>query len=57
LREHILLSLPMHLVCREDCAGICPQCGQNRNSGHCECRDEKIDDRWSALRDLQLKRT
>ncbi|MDZ4799152.1 MAG: DUF177 domain-containing protein [Bryobacteraceae bacterium] len=55
LREHILLSLPMHLVCREDCAGICPQCGQNRNIGGCECKTERIDDRWAALRSLQLK--
>jgi uncharacterized protein len=55
LREHILLSLPMHLVCREDCAGICPQCGLNRNTGACECKSERIDDRWAALRSLQLK--
>lgn len=54
LREHILLSLPMHLVCREDCAGICPQCGLNRNTGACECKTERIDDRWAALRGLRL---
>ena len=53
LREHILLSLPMHQVCREDCAGICPTCGENRNTGNCQCKEEHVDDRWAALRDLR----
>lgn len=53
LREHILLSLPMHVVCREDCAGICPQCGQNRNTGTCSCKMQLVDDRWAALKDLR----
>jgi uncharacterized protein len=53
LREHILLSLPMHLLCREDCAGICPQCGENRNLAVCGCTQAKVDDRWAALRDLR----
>lgn len=53
LREHILLSLPMHTICREDCGGICASCGQNRNAGTCGCTEELIDDRWDALRDLR----
>jgi uncharacterized protein len=53
LREYILLSLPMHQICREECLGICPQCGQNRNSGACRCEPENIDDRWAALRDFK----
>ena len=55
LREHILLSLPMQLVCREDCKGICPVCGQNRNLTACGCHSKAEDDRWSALRDLKLR--
>ena len=35
LREFILLTLPMQRVCREDCKGICPVCGQNRNQKEC----------------------
>jgi uncharacterized protein len=54
LREHILLSLPMHQICRDDCAGICPICGANRNAGVCACTPEHVDDRWAALRDLRL---
>jgi uncharacterized protein len=53
LREHILLSLPMHKVCREDCAGICPKCGENRNTANCQCTEELVDDRWAALRGLR----
>lgn len=53
LREHILLSLPMHSICREECAGICPQCGQNRNTGTCTCTEQHVDDRWAALRGLK----
>jgi uncharacterized protein len=52
LREQILLALPMHRICREDCKGICPVCGQNRNTAECACRQEPTDDRWSALKNL-----
>jgi uncharacterized protein len=52
LREQILLSLPMQRVCREDCQGICPVCGANRNQSACGCHEEIQDDRWSKLRNL-----
>lgn len=55
LREHILLSLPMQLICRDDCRGICPVCGQDRNQVVCGCQGRALDDRWSALRDLKLR--
>jgi uncharacterized protein len=50
--EQILLALPMRVVCRDDCAGLCPSCGANRNlEGACHCEPEP-DPRWAALRDL-----
>jgi uncharacterized protein len=52
LREQILLALPMQRVCSEDCKGICPVCGRNRNETECQCRVEPADDRWGALRNL-----
>ncbi len=52
LREQVLLALPMHWICREDCKGICPVCGQNRNTAECACRQELTDDRWAALKHL-----
>ncbi len=49
LKEQVLLTLPMKNVCREDCAGLCPQCGQNRNLAVCSCKTEKIDARLAGL--------
>jgi len=53
LREQILLLLPMQRVCSDDCKGICPVCGRNRNEAFCNCRDEPANDRWSALRNIR----
>lgn len=57
LRENVLLAMPMQRVCRPECQGICPVCGQNRNLIHCECEAKLVDDRWSALKKLQVKGT
>lgn|SRR5262249_55747651 len=57
LREQILLALPMQRVCREDCLGICPVCGKNRNEAKCDCQANQAgDERWDALRKLELNR-
>ena len=51
--EQILLALPMRVTCKDDCAGICPTCGGNRNiAGACHCEPQG-DPRWEALRDLR----
>lgn len=52
VREFVLLQVPMHVLCRTDCRGLCPVCGRNRNLESCECSVPKTDDRWSALRKL-----
>jgi uncharacterized protein len=50
--EQIVLELPMRVLCNDDCAGLCPQCGENRNvEGACRCEPEP-DPRWAALADL-----
>ena len=54
LKEQILLWLPMRGICREDCEGICSQCGANLNRGACSCASSFSDPRWDALRKLQL---
>ena len=54
LREQVLLALPMQRVCSDVCKGICPVCGRNRNDSACDCRLESSDDRWGALRKLEL---
>ena len=53
VREQVLLALPMSAVCREDCKGLCPQCGIDRNSGTCSC-EKPIDPRLAALKGLKL---
>jgi uncharacterized protein len=50
LREELLLALPDFPVCREDCRGLCPTCGANRNDGDCGCRVESTDPRWEVLK-------
>ena len=49
--EDVFLSLPSKLLCKEDCKGICPQCGKNLNEGPCGCKKE-VDPRLAALLDL-----
>lgn len=55
LREVVLLALPMQLICSEDCRGICPVCGQNRNQRECGCHSVAADDRWNKLKDLRAE--
>ena len=40
VREQFILQRPMQLLCKEDCQGLCPQCGKNLNKGRCQCRPE-----------------
>jgi uncharacterized protein len=48
VRDALVLELPMAPLCREDCAGLCPQCGANRNEGECGCVAPR-DPRWANL--------
>lgn len=54
LRDYILLDLPITVVCREDCQGLCPSCGQNRNQGTCPCRPISPLSPFAALKDLKV---
>jgi uncharacterized protein len=49
VRQSILLELPMKPLCRADCAGLCPRCGQNLNERRCDCAIEPADPRLSQL--------
>jgi uncharacterized protein len=55
LREQVLLALPLKVICREDCKGLCPHCGTNLNSGQCSCTEPIDDPRWSALKEIRSK--
>src|SRR5271157_3548345 len=53
LREQVLLSLPVRTLCKPDCKGLCPRCGENRNSHPCSCEEGPSDLRWEALAGLR----
>ena len=53
LREQVLLSLPVRTLCKPDCKGLCPRCGENRNSTACACEEGPSDPRWEALAGLR----
>jgi uncharacterized protein len=52
VREQVLLALPGRSLCQEDCKGLCPQCGANRNTAPCNCEERPSDPRWNALAGL-----
>jgi len=54
VREYVLLDLPEAPLCKDDCAGICPTCGIDRNVANCECDTALSDPRWSALEGFRL---
>jgi uncharacterized protein len=54
IREELLLAAPRYVVCREDCKGICPQCGKDLNAGPCGCAPV-TDARWQPLKALKDK--
>jgi uncharacterized protein len=53
LREQVLLTLPVKTLCKPDCKGLCPRCGENRNSRMCNCDEGPSDPRWEALAGLR----
>jgi len=55
LKEQILLAVPIRVLCSEDCLGLCPQCGQNRNVSPCNCVEKITDPRWAALAEIKEK--
>jgi uncharacterized protein len=49
VREAVVLAVPQMRVCREDCRGLCVQCGADLNQGDCGCTDDDVDPRWDGL--------
>lgn len=54
VREQVLLALPMSVVCKEDCRGLCITCGQNLNERDCGHSQRVLDPRLAALKDIKL---
>jgi uncharacterized protein len=54
-RDAVVLSLPDQILCREDCAGLCPTCGKDLNAEPHTHDEEQSDSRWAALAELREK--
>lgn len=57
VRQYELLAEPMKPVCREDCAGLCSQCGCNLNQGACSCASSSADSPWEPLQKIMSSLT
>jgi uncharacterized protein len=57
VREQVLLALPGRTLCKEDCKGLCPQCGANRNNAPCKCEEQPVDRRWNALAGIAVNKS
>ena len=55
VREQLYLALPMKPLCQEDCKGLCPVCGVNRNRETCTCQQEWVDPRMAALKEWKTR--
>jgi uncharacterized protein len=54
IRETILLEIPQKPLCRDDCKGLCPVCGTDRNKHACNCVQPSTELRWAGLSKLKL---
>jgi uncharacterized protein len=52
VREESILAVPIHALCRPDCKGLCPECGENLNETTCGCKRDSVDPRLAPLRAL-----
>ena len=55
VQNELMVNLPMKVLCREDCRGICSQCGRNLNHGKCDCDNQPKDPRMAAIQDIYKK--
>jgi uncharacterized protein len=55
LREMLLLSVPIRSLCRPNCKGLCPNCGQDWNEGPCNCQKDEINPQFAVLKNLLNK--
>lgn len=56
IHEQVVLALPTHPLCREECKGLCPRCGTNLNLEQCGCREEWHDPRLAIFATLRVNR-
>lgn len=52
VEEAIFMAIPICPLCKEECQGLCPVCGQDKNTATCSCQEDIIDPRWEKLKNL-----
>ena len=52
-RQAFLMSQPLKILCRDDCKGLCPICGVNKNREQCQCVRDAINSRWAVLEKIK----
>ena len=52
VRDELFVHMPMKVLCRSDCKGICNRCGANLNHGTCGCDVTELDPRMAVIRDI-----
>lgn len=57
LQEQVLMLLPTHPLCREDCLGLCPHCGVDHNLNLCACAPEPFNNRFGKLKNIKTVRS
>jgi uncharacterized protein len=55
LQEQLLLAIPISPLCREDCRGLCHECGEHLNEQQCDCVTKSFNNKFSVLAELKLK--
>ena len=55
VQDQVLLTLPQKALCRDECRGLCPQCGKNLNREACQCSTALMDPRFQALKNLKVQ--
>jgi len=53
--EQIILQIPIKVLCKEECKGLCPHCGTNLNTSSCNCNLNFVDDRMAVLKNFRVK--
>lgn len=55
ISEAVICAVPIRVLCKEDCKGLCPKCGADLNKGNCGCTKEEGSFIWEKLKNLNLK--
>lgn len=56
IQQQVLLLLPDHPLCAEQCKGLCSECGVNLNESSCNCADTKVSINFAALKDFKVEK-